>query len=757
MSARSSVPVSVLEEVLAGGQGWMRTVCVLTLAVLPPLALAQSGWVAGMQRLALLTAVATGLGLAFGGTKPRALPPALLVLGGLGLTLVVATDPPAEMGQAAAHLGQGIRRLYWWATVIWLGGSNDDPLAPTVFAGWALWLASLWLGWAVASRRSAMAAVLPVGVILAANTFFTVAGWGHMVAFVALTMLLLALDNGRKVQSRCTDRGLVCDPGVSAAAVALALPVAVGALLTALVLPPVTFERAADAFWARAESPWRTTVRLVKWLFPGLTPGAATSPWIDGGAGAAMPTARDLAAIADPEQTVIMYVETGDPPPLASPDHLGMDGEMGDDAPKRYWRGMTYNIYTGRGWANGGTDTVDVPGGEGLQDVSTVGREVAQEYRILVPRDELLYALAEPVAVSEDIRAYWRGEGDLAYLKAPIGRYEVVSRVIEPTEAQLRSAGDSYPLWVRDRYLALPEMPSRVQALVVSITEASGNNYDRLSAIENYLRSEYRYDLEVGEPADDKDVVDYFLFESRRGFCDHYASAMVVLARSIGIPARLASGYAAGTYDYEQGRYVVRASDAHSWPEAYFPGIGWVPFEPTVTQFTFSRPAGLDVSPSVPASSSASSAAAGRSSMPWVAAGAMLSAAGLAAWWLWCRHIPADPVLRAYWTMELAGARLGVDTSAATPREYASLLTQRVHDLSAEDGVDAVPVLSEVAVAYEERRYRRFGSALERGRHDNWRRAEGALLLLAARQVPRSLLTEGRRLARGWRGRRARG
>jgi hypothetical protein len=87
-------------------------------------------------------------------------------------------------------------------------------------------------------------------------------------------------------------------------------------------------------------------------------------------------------------------------------------------------------------------------------------------------------------------------------------------------------------------------------------------------------------------------VVDYFLFDSKQGFCDYYATAMVVLARSAGIPARPAFGFATGTFDPSQGKYTVLQSDAHAWPELYFPGIGWVEFEPTAVMAEIPRPAG---------------------------------------------------------------------------------------------------------------------------------------------------------------------
>jgi hypothetical protein len=81
-------------------------------------------------------------------------------------------------------------------------------------------------------------------------------------------------------------------------------------------------------------------------------------------------------------------------------------------------------------------------------------------------------------------------------------------------------------------------------------------------------------------------VVDFFLFDLKQGYCDYYASSMVVMARSIGLPARLTVGYATGAYDPADQAYHVNMADAHSWPEIYFPDLGWIPFEPTASRST---------------------------------------------------------------------------------------------------------------------------------------------------------------------------
>ncbi|NPV09983.1 MAG: hypothetical protein HPY83_18720 [Anaerolineae bacterium] len=453
-----------------------------------------------------------------------------------------------------------------------------------------------------------------------------------------------------------------------------------------------------------------------------------------------------------------MYVRTSDPPPLAVPDYrdpYAFD-DFSDPGPKRYWRGMTYDVYTGRGWANSRTDVVAAPGGRPFEQPQGPREQVVQDFEILAPREELLYAVADPVALDSDLRLYWRGEDDLAFLKAPLGRYSVVSEVLQVTQAQLRSAGTNYPAWVRERYLTLPEVPQRVVDLAAEVAGGADNPYDRLVAIQSYLRLNYDYDLQVPQPAEGKDVVDYFLFESRRGFCDYYASAMVVMARLAGVPARLASGYATGRYDYASDRYVVTAGQAHSWPEAYFPGLGWVEFEPTVVQSPFYRPigAGASESPQVPEGTRADTVGR-RQWWPPALLLLLLGASGALALGLRHRRLETDPVLRAYWAMEAAGARLGLGLDESlTPREYALRLEHcmgaALEELggmrgNGREAARAAAAMTSVAVAYEQRRY---GPRHAWGPGDGiraWPAADRFLRTLALRRLP---TVWARRLAR---------
>ncbi len=180
-------------------------------------------------------------------------------------------------------------------------------------------------------------------------------------------------------------------------------------------------------------------------------------------------------------------------------------------------------------------------------------RPIKQSVEMESSGNRALFAAGEPLAVNRPYRALVRTPSDtpaddLVALTASGRRYEIVSLVPAAGEQVLRAAGSAYPSHIADQYLQLPKLPSRVTELARSITSAAATPYDQALAIERYLR-EYPYDLAITPAPPKQDTVDYFLFDAKTGYCDYYASAMVVLARSLGIPARLATGFATGDYE----------------------------------------------------------------------------------------------------------------------------------------------------------------------------------------------------------------
>jgi transglutaminase-like putative cysteine protease len=159
-------------------------------------------------------------------------------------------------------------------------------------------------------------------------------------------------------------------------------------------------------------------------------------------------------------------------------------------------------------------------------------------------------------------------------------RYTGFSRLPGLDPVKLRVAGTDYPDDIIRTYLQLPELDPRIAPLAEQITARKTSPFDKAAAMELYLRSRYGYTLDLkGKPGGDP--LAHFLFETRAGHCEYFASSMIVMLRTLGIPAREVNGFLPGEYNDLAGDYVVRASDAHSWVEVFFPGSGWVTFDPT--------------------------------------------------------------------------------------------------------------------------------------------------------------------------------
>ena len=244
-----------------------------------------------------------------------------------------------------------------------------------------------------------------------------------------------------------------------------------------------------------------------------------------------------------------------------------------------YWETAAYDRYTGDGWVRTGDSRayegeVAGPPGETRRLEQTVTAEDAIS---------VLPAAWRPVALNGDVAADAEvtPQGNLRPERslAPGESYTVTSRAQNATTDELRRAGTDYPDRVSDAYLQLPESTTdRVRERSTEVAGDAETPYDAAVAIEEHLESEKEYSLSV--PAPSGDVADTFLFEREAGYCTYYATTMVVMLRSQGVPARFVTGYTPGEAVGDDRR-VVRGLDSHAWVEVYFPDVGWVRFDPT--------------------------------------------------------------------------------------------------------------------------------------------------------------------------------
>lgn len=258
----------------------------------------------------------------------------------------------------------------------------------------------------------------------------------------------------------------------------------------------------------------------------------------------------------------------------------------GTSRPPGYFRQAVYDRYDGRRWQRGSDERRDLPADEDWGTAARLTVPVTQTIRTLMPQTLQLYAAPQPSRFSLNTRAETADDEPLTIESRktlPLGSiYTVVSSLTAADPASLREI-DADPAEIVARHTQLPEeLPERVRALARQWVEDAGatTRFDMASALESRLREHIRYSEQIDQPPAGRDRVDWVLFDGRQGYCDYYASSFVVMARSLGIPARLATGYALGERKGE-GRYLMAASNAHAWPEVYFPDYGWVEFEPT--------------------------------------------------------------------------------------------------------------------------------------------------------------------------------
>ena len=187
---------------------------------------------------------------------------------------------------------------------------------------------------------------------------------------------------------------------------------------------------------------------------------------------------------------------------------------------------------------------------------------------------------------SGDYRDCWRSIAAARFTtsirsSAPSPATKPSSNIATPSPAELRTAGHNYPTHSCRPICACRNVDPRVADLLQQITESANNDYDKASAIENYLRTPLRLYAATCQDNTVKDPIANFLFERKQGHCEYFASSMAVMLRTLGIPSRVVNGFRSDEFNDLTGNYIVRAKDAHSWVEAYFPGYGWQTFDPT--------------------------------------------------------------------------------------------------------------------------------------------------------------------------------
>lgn len=262
-----------------------------------------------------------------------------------------------------------------------------------------------------------------------------------------------------------------------------------------------------------------------------------------------------------------------------------------------YWRGMGFDTYNGLRWTM--TEPFELKRIDSRRQPLWV-RESRNLKKNIVPREMVTHSFyierdqsnlifKAPYAEQLYFPTDYVLMDNYGGLRSPIElfsgtTYTVISSVPQYSEARLRTVSwqEMKDQPIGENYAQIPNaFPSRIQALAERITAKAQSPYEAVKLLEEHLKTQYPYNLDIPMFPEDRDAIDYFLFEQKEGYCEHFASSLAMMARSLGMPTRFVTGYTPGRYNPLTGYFEVRSSDAHGWVEVHFPNHGWVPFDPT--------------------------------------------------------------------------------------------------------------------------------------------------------------------------------
>jgi hypothetical protein len=559
------------------------------------------GWLLGRSRLpgwgSWLAGLGTGLVwlILSVGQMSTPLDGLLATLPPILKTLIFHSLPKVEpLLDAWTTLSQNFEALSNRLTV-WVHNAGTstliiDPGVTSLIWGQALWLVSMWAAWWVRRKEILGVGLLPAMILLIYNIYYTNSVFG--IFWLVLTgggwILLQATDSYLKARRRWQEHHMgqtEIEPMLAVVVILLSI----GMMLAGGLLPSVSIKKISESFQHIFQS--QSDTSLAESLGLQQTPAVVSHA---GSSGIGLSVSHEIGPGPQLSQEVMMYVTVEDyvPPP---PTDVYLYTDIVQSYVRYYWRSQTFDVYNGHVWiANTARTQALAANSPYHPDLATLPKNyqlVHQSVDRLQPMDGAIFVTGDLLSTDQPSTAAWRASGDLVDARTNADTFSANSRIQFVTVGQLRLSGNAYPESIH-HYLSLPdELPGRVRDLAVQLTINRPTPYDQVMAIQNYLR-QFPYSLEVPGAPIDRDVADYFLFDLQKGYCDYFATSMAVMVRAAGIPARLVTGFSSGTYDYNENRFVVVEANAHAWVEVYFPGIGWVEFEPTTNQFPFPRPSG---------------------------------------------------------------------------------------------------------------------------------------------------------------------
>ena len=460
-----------------------------------------------------------------------------------------------------------------------------DPIMFLFLMNVMFWILSAHAGYTLTRHANAWRATLPLGVSLFIihihDPFWTSRSW-FLAGYIFLALLLLSRINFLQKRQTWRENRTHMPPFIGLDFLRTTMIVGGLLILFAWTAPAMAANfPPAQAAWQRVSRPLYEARAKMTNAFASLR---ATVGVVQDYYGDVLPLGRGN-TLTD---VVLFSVEA---PPRPS------------SGVRYYWRGRTYDIWTGTDWQNNLTEVASFSPVEPNFILPNLGGRWEASFTFTALTNmPTIYSPAQPQWISRPgsvfLTAYPDGTTEVNRFTVspsirPGEQYNATASVSDVTEAELRAAGTRYPSFITATYLEIPpSITRRTRDLAAEIAAPFDNPYDQVDAVTQWLRENITYQDTVPVPPQGRDIIDWLLFDLKEGFCNYYATSEIIMLRSLGIPARLAVGYAQGERDPETGTFVVRQRDAHAWPEVYFPGYGWIEFEPTLNQRPLRRPAG---------------------------------------------------------------------------------------------------------------------------------------------------------------------
>ena len=546
--------------------------------------LASAQWSPGLEQLFPVVILAVSAGTVVARSNFRELFGAIysVIVGSAAILFSLARLAPADLtGQERIY--HILRRTWTWFQAAFSPQPLADNLAFVLMLAVLLWVLAFSAAWSYFREHHKWQAILPTGLAMLVNLYYAPARLNTyfvLYLFCAILLVVRATLNEREGEWRQSHVFFPYD--ISFDFMRDGVLFALFVIITAWALPSAAGQGKISPLLDPLQKPWHQFQKEWDQLFS---------------------TFNYNRAVGVPSFGVSLALEG----PRSVSDALVMEIDTPFD---RYYRAVVYDTYLPGGWVLHQSLGISLDDPPFSLPTYKARRLITQTITTYLP-GSVLFAAPQPqsVALAADARALLltpaqdapptspQGEYAMLIARTPLrpgDSYVVRSAITEATIAELRAAGDTYPQSIRERYLQLPDsVPQRVFDLSEKIVAGLDTPYDKAKAIETHLRR-IPYNDQIPGPAPNQDAVDYFLFQERQGYCNYYASAMAVMLRHLGIPARLAAGYATGEYQEATGLYRIRDKDSHTWVEVYFPAYGWIEFEPTASEPTLQRRSGAN-------------------------------------------------------------------------------------------------------------------------------------------------------------------